>query len=176
MSQINPDKTTLPHYPSVAPGDFTQALACAANSVNLVTTDGQGGRAGLTVSSMCSVCAEPPVVLVCINQDNEFCNAVKINQVFAVNLLTTEQTNLALVFAGHSENPDQDRFQTGDWNTMSTGSPSLKGALVTLDCELTAAFPQGSHMIYTGRVVDVVNTDQSPLVYCNRAFAKSSPL
>lgn len=162
--------------PSVAPYDFTQALACAANSVNLVTTDGQGGKAGLTVSSMCSVCAVPPVVLVCINQDNEFCGAVATNQVFAVNLLTTEQADLAMVFAGHAENPDQDRFLEGNWRKMKTGAPALTGALVTLDCELTASFPQGTHMIYTGRVVDVTNTDQSPLVYCNRAFSKSTPL
>ncbi|MBX2886647.1 MAG: flavin reductase family protein [Granulosicoccus sp.] len=166
----------MSHNPSVAPAEFTQALACAANSVNLVTTDGPGGKAGLTVSSMCSVCAEPPVVLVCINQDNEFCTAIKSNQVFAVNLLSTEQTDLALVFAGHAENPDQDRFLNGSWNTMITGAPSLNSALVTLDCELTAAFPQGTHMIYTGRVVAVCNTDQSPLVYCNRVFSQSSPI
>jgi len=163
-------------YPSVQPAAFTQALACAANSVNIVTTDGSAGKAGLTVSSMCSVCAEPPVVLICVNQDNEFCAAVSQNQVFAVNLLSTQQTELAMVFAGQSDNPEQDRFLSGNWSQLNTGSPILVDALASLDCELTQSLPQGTHMIYTGRVVDVVSSTQSPLVYCNRSFTQSVPL
>lgn len=163
-------------HSSVPPGEFTRALACAANSVNVVTTNGTGGRAGLTVSSMCSVCAEPPVVLVCVNQENEFCSAIQQNQVFAVNLLTTQHTELAMVFAGQANDPERDRFLSGSWHTLTTGSPVLSDALVTLDCELTLSIPQGTHMIYTGRVVDVVNTDESPLVYCNREFTRSAPL
>jgi len=161
---------------SVTPAAFTQALASAANSVTIVTTDGRGGKAGLTVSSMCSVCAEPPVVLACVNRNNEFCPAVAANQVFAVNLVSTGQTDLAMIFAGQTDEPNRDRFMNGTWTTLETGSPVLQDALVSLDCELTAAIPQGTHIIYTGRVVGVINTDGSPLVYCNREFSRSSPL
>lgn len=162
--------------PSISSTGFTQALSYAANSVCIVATDGPGGRAGLTVSSVCSVCAEPPVMLVCVNSENEFCPAVTTNGVFSVNLLTTKQVDLAMIFSGQSGDPEQDRFEAGDWGRLTTTAPKLHGALVTLDCALSHAWPQGTHMVYTGRVVDIDSIDESPLVYCRREFAASSPM
>jgi len=113
--------TSRPQLASIAPEEFTQALANAASGVNLVTTDGPGGKAGLTVSSMCSVCAQPPVILACVAANNEFCAAAKKNGQFAINLLNTEQIELARVFAGLTDNPETDRFRYGNWHTLTTG-------------------------------------------------------
>ena len=41
-----------------------EAMAQLASAVHLVTTDGPGGRAGLTATSVCSVSDGPPTLLV----------------------------------------------------------------------------------------------------------------
>ncbi|MCK5324853.1 MAG: flavin reductase, partial [Woeseiaceae bacterium] len=49
---------------------FTNAMRHAVSSVSIVTTDGTHGRYGLTISSMTSVSADPPMLLVCVNRNN----------------------------------------------------------------------------------------------------------
>jgi len=168
--------TSRSQFASVTPEQFTQALANAASGVNVVTTDGPGGKAGLTVSSMCSVCAEPPVILACVSADNEFCDAAKVNGHFAINLLNTNQVDLAKVFAGLSDSPESDRFDYGEWTTLTTGSPVLHEALVSLDCDLSVVHAHGTHLIYVGRVVDVVSQSKDALVYCLREFRQTARL
>lgn len=161
---------------SVKAADFTAALALAANGVSLVTTDGAHGKAGLTVSSMCSVCAEPALILACVNAQNEFCSSADANKHFAVNLLTTSHTELSGVFAGLGEQPETDRFSHGIWQTLQTGSPILSDALVSLDCTLVSAKTHGTHRIYIGEVVAVLSNKAEPLIYTNRSYASASIL
>ncbi len=158
---------------TIDPKAFTDALSQAANGVAIVTTDGEHGKAGLTVSSLCSVCADPALVLACVNADNLFCVAADANKRFAINLLSVSQTTVSTVFAGMSNTPDTDRFQTGTWTTLATGSPILLDSLVSMDCELESANTHGTHRIYIGRVVAVTSTANDPLVYTKRAYAST---
>ncbi len=160
----------------VAANEFTSALALAANGVSIVTTDGTHGKAGLTVSSMCSVCAEPALILACVNASNEFCGKADANGQFAVNLLSTEHTEISAVFAGLSQDADTDRFLHGQWQTLETGSPVLSNALVSLDCKLVSATTHGTHRIYIGEVLAVISNDAAPLIYTNRQYANAVPL
>ena len=157
---------------AVDPQIFTGALAAAANSVSIVTASHAGTRAGLTVSSMCSVCAEPPLLLACVNADNDFCSLADESQRFAVNMLEQRHVQLALVFAGLTDttgNPD--RFNEGEWREGPTGSPVLERSLVSLDCEVDSVFTRGTHRVYIGKVVSVDHSPGKPLVYTDRAFA-----
>lgn len=161
---------------SVKASEFTAALSLAANGVSLVTTDGNNGKAGLTVSSMCSVCAEPALMLACVNASNEFCEFADANQQFAINLLTTSHTELSSVFAGLNNATVTDRFAFGKWKTLKTGSPILVDALVSLDCKLVSAKTHGTHRIYIGEVVALHSTESSPLIYTNRNYASALPI
>lgn len=161
---------------SVTASEFTAALALAANGVSLVTTNGKHGKAGLTVSSLCSVCADPALILACVNADNEFCDIADANEQFAVNLLTTSHTELSGVFAGLGDPPEDDRFSAGNWQTLETGSPILVDALVSLDCNLVSAKTHGTHRIYIGEVVALLSNDSAPLIYTNRNYASVSSI
>lgn len=160
----------------LAASEFTAALALAANGVSIVTTDGNSGKAGLTVSSMCSVCAEPSLILACVNADNEFCEKAVANKHFAVNILTTNHTEVSSVFAGLGQNPDADRFASGHWQTLKTGSPILSDALVSLDCQFVSAATHGTHRIFIGEVLAVLSNESAPLIYTNRQYANATPL
>jgi flavin reductase len=155
---------------------FTSALAHAANGVSVVTTGGEHGKAGLTVSSMCSVCADPALILACVHAENEFCRAASANGAFAINILSTNNLEVSKVFAGIGGNPDADRFQTGEWTTKHTGSPILQNALVSLDCITEDAHVHGTHCIYIGRVIGAYHSDGQPLVYAMREFGQTTTL
>ena len=159
--------------PTITASAFTSALSLAANGVSIVTTAHRGQRAGLTVSSMCSVCAEPALLLVCVNAENEFCALADASERFAVNILSERQQTLSNVFAGIAGNAGEDRFAAaGDWTTLSGGSPILSDALVSLDCELDTTLERGTHRVFFGHVVDVRTTRGEPLVYTARGYAR----
>jgi len=160
--------------PDCDTSDFVAALSLAANGVSIVTTDGGAGKSGLTVSSMVSVCAEPPLMLACVNLDNAFCDIADANQAFAINLLAADQQDVSNVFAGFGDDPDKDRFTVGSWSARETQSPVLDDALASLDCTLVEARSHGTHRIYIGRVLSVVTRDTAPLVYSRRGYANLS--
>lgn len=151
---------------------FTSALSLAANGVSIVATSLRGERAGLTVSSMCSVCAEPALLLVCINADNEFCAMADESGSFSINILKDDQTDVSNVFAGLADTDDADRFTgVGEWTTLTSGAPILTDALVSLDCEVDTTLERGTHRIYLGHVIDVRTTRGNPLIYTARGYA-----
>lgn len=150
--------------------DFVAALSLAANGVAIVTTEGDSGKSGLTISSMVSVCANPPLMLACVNADNNFCDLADANNAFAINLLAQDQQPLSNIFAGIGENPDIDRFTCGNWTARDTGSPILEDALASLDCALVEGRTHGTHRIYIGRVLSVATRDVAPLVYSRRGY------
>ncbi len=162
--------------PSVTASAFTSALSQAANGVSVVTTSHNGQDAGLTVSSMCSVCADPALILVCVNLDNEFCQMAIESGSFAVNIIPSDSVDLAGIFAGLGEDPKQERFSVGDWTRLATGSPILSNALVALDCQLDSSLVKGSHRVFFGKVVDVRTTSGEPLLYTDRRFASVQPV
>ena len=122
---------------------------------------------------MCSVCAEPALLLVCVNAGNEFCAMVDASARFAVNILGEHQQAVSNVFAGIGEETESDRFAAaGEWTTLASGAPILGDALVSLDCELDTALERGTHRVFFGRVIDVRTTRGEPLVYTARGYAQ----
>ena len=161
--------------PNITASAFTSALSQAANGVSVVTTTCEDVDAGLTVSSMCSVCADPALLLVCVNSDNAFCDLAMRSKRFAVNILPSTCVEIASVFAGLVEERSDDRFSTGTWTRLTTGAPILSEALVALDCLLESSQQHGSHRVFFGNVVDVRTTSGEPLIYTDRRFAVVEP-
>lgn len=169
------NENTTEQMPCITASAFTSALSQAANGVSVVTTTHNQTDAGLTVSSMCSVCADPALILACVNSDNEFCDMAISSGRFAVNLLPSTCVELATVFAGLGEDKDSDRFDVGLWTRLTTGAPVLSEALVALDCLVESSQVHGTHRVFFGKVVDVRTTSGDPLLYTDRRFAAVHP-
>jgi flavin reductase (DIM6/NTAB) family NADH-FMN oxidoreductase RutF/DNA-binding transcriptional LysR family regulator len=152
---------------------FIDGMSRAAASVVLVTTDGEHGRAGVTVSAMASVSADSaqPSLLVCVHQRSPAAPAILANGVFCVNLLRDSQAWLSDTFAGRRATETGDKFEAGQWVTLATGAPALADGLVAFDCRLRMATLYGSHYILVGEVEQAVVAEHGPaLVYANRAY------
>ncbi|WP_299651002.1 flavin reductase family protein [uncultured Jannaschia sp.] len=156
--------------------DFIHAMSRAAATVSVVTTDGPGGRAGVTVSAMTSVSADgdAPTMLVCINKGASAATPILTNGCFAVNVLGAGQQRVADVFAGRIETPGGDKFASVDWAVAATGAPILNG-LAGFDCDVQSADLVGTHHVIIGAVRAVrVAEEGSPLIYGMRSYLKTS--
>ena len=155
---------------------FVAAMRRAASSVTIVTTDGEAGRFGLTVSAMSSVSAEPPMLLVCLNTRSPAAAAVLGNGVFAVNLLAESQGELACAFAGRPLVGAPFDFATAEWAPGETGAPLLRRAAARFDCRVAQSHLAGTHRIIVGHVLSASSDGEAaPLVYGNRLFGRHAP-
>ena len=159
-----------------SPDRFVAAMAGAATQVSVVTTEGSAGRFGVTVSAFSSVSAEPPLVLVCINRRSPAVEAIIANGRFCVNLLGTDQSEIANCFAGRPGAHVPYDFACADWRVAATGAPVLAQAAASFDCTMHAAHDAGTHRIFIGRVRQALSQPAAPLAFANRAYQALSPL
>ena len=113
---------------------FIEGMSRAAFCVNVVTTDGPAGRAGVTISAMSSVSADGgnPTVLVCINQQSRTAAAILENRTFCINVLRDDHADIADRFGGRVNREDGDRFAGASWVEGGTRAPRLANAVVTI--------------------------------------------
>ena len=152
----------------VAKSDFTATMRNVASSVSVVTTDGEAGRHGGTVSSFCSVSADPPTMLVCLNRASQIAATVAANGCFSINVLPASANYIADRFAGVHDNEISDRFIGIEYSNSKTG-PALANAVV-LGCRVQEIVESGSHYIITGLVHKVDRGHAQPLAYLNGAY------
>jgi flavin reductase (DIM6/NTAB) family NADH-FMN oxidoreductase RutF len=144
-----------------------------AAGVTIVTTRAGDVPAGLTATSVCSLTAEPPRLLVCINRDVDAHRLIARAGIFAVNLLTPAHRELADLFGGRTEVVGPARFAAGRWATGRTGTPLLVDAAAVFECRLVEAIDAGTHSIFIGEVeaVTLPGDDPPPLAYHDGAYA-----
>lgn len=149
---------------------FTNAMRRAVSGVSIVTTSGDFGRYGLTVSSMTSVSAEPPMLLVCVNKSSVAHDAIAGNRRFAINVLSARQQSLAASFAGSDAFGPAYDFSSGEWTVSSSGLPQLVTPAAIFECDLDTALAAGTHSIFIGRVTRAYGAEETPLAYSNREY------
>lgn len=152
---------------------FLQGMAAAACTVNVVTTDGPAGRAGVTVSAMASVSADgdAPTMLVCVHHLSPAAQAIIENGCFCTNILRDDQSYISDSFAGRLKTPGGDKFACAEWTPMATGAPRVLDPLTAFDCSVISGERVGTHHVFIGQVRETfVAPAGNPLIYANRAY------
>lgn len=158
---------------------FLEGMSRVASAVTVVTTDGDAGRFGVTVSSMTSVSADTskPSLLISVHHLSPACEAIRRNRRFCANVLSGNQSFVSDLFSGRHKDLNENRFGAIGWKPGLTGSPVIAGAVVSLDCELKTALFWGTHFIFIGEVEQIeLSTQRSPLVYANRGYRRAIPI
>ena len=162
---------------TVTPQSFIQGMRQLASGVTLITSAHEGRRGGLTATAVCSVSADPPQLLACINRQAETHNLIAASSAFAVNVLARHQHRLAQVFAGVGGVYGDRRFAEAEWRTLTTGAPVLSPCVASFDCQLIELVPAATHSIFIGRVVAVHSqAELDPLVYVEGDYGLIAPL
>jgi flavin reductase (DIM6/NTAB) family NADH-FMN oxidoreductase RutF len=140
--------------PEVGPADrFKSAMRQLAGGVSVVTAGRAGNISGMTVTSVTSLSAEPPSLLVCVNRQSSSWPLIESYGAFAVNILHADQQDIADRFAGRRGVSGAARFDGANWTTLVTGVPVLTDALAAIDCQVEEVIERHSHAIVIGRVV-----------------------
>ncbi|MBM2767546.1 flavin reductase family protein [Burkholderia anthina] len=134
---------------SINAGLFKLGMRRLAASVCLITAGkSEEERVGLTATAVCSVSADPPTVLCCVNRSSASYGTILKTGAFAVNVLTLADQGLADRFS--SGIPAKEKFTGGSW--IQGLSPTLETAFVSFDCRIDSHVEIGTHGILFGRV------------------------
>ena len=147
-------------------------MGAIATGVSVVTTDGLRGRFGQTVSSFCSVSADPPQMLACLRRQSPICAAIDANGCFAINVLSETDARIAESFAGRLPRRMAYDFALGDWEEDALGSPMLLRATASFSCRLEQRMIRDSHAVYIGVVISVGRNQTSPLLHRLRRYGR----
>lgn len=151
--------------------DFRLAMRQVVSSVAIVTARAGGVRNGLTATAVCSVSAEPPTLLACVNRNASATALIAESGCFGVSFLATTQEGIARAFSTPKLSADE-RFGEGAWRDLVTGAPILDGAAASFDCRVEETIVSGTHHIYLGRVVAVVAVSRDALLYRDGVFRR----
>jgi flavin reductase (DIM6/NTAB) family NADH-FMN oxidoreductase RutF len=148
---------------AVLHSDFKKGMRRLSSSVSLITAGGELGRNGMTATAVCSVSAEPPILLIGINLGASIHDQIMQSGSFGVNLLRPRHRHLADRFS--SGLSGEARFEHGDWQEGALGVPILEDALASFACEVIKVVTVGTHDIFFGQVVGIDVGDGTPLLY-----------
>ncbi|MDA5195032.1 flavin reductase family protein [Govanella unica] len=146
---------------------FKRGMRQLASGVSVVTSRFEDNLAGMTVTAVASLSAEPPKLLVCLNRAGQTFDMVRQSRIMCVNILSAEQTELAAAFARSSEN----KFAGCDWDIAKTGAPIIREAAVSFDCRIDNIIDAGTHGIVIGEILDIIIAEEANcLVYKNGQY------
>ncbi len=155
---------------------FRAAMARFPGAVTIVTALAGTQRRGITATAVCSVTADPPSLLVCLNRATGTCAAVQDSGLFNVNLLPGDDGAMAQRFAGMAGVTGDDKFALGDWHPDARGLPLLSDAVLGLSCKVTNATEAGSHCVFIGQILGISQQDGAALIYERAGFHRLAPI
>ncbi|MBN9062732.1 MAG: hypothetical protein BGP06_15855 [Rhizobiales bacterium 65-9] len=142
---------------------FKQGMRALVGAVSVVAVqDANGFSAGLTATAVCSLSADPPSLLVCVNRSSTIAPGLKQDDAFSVNVLAEDQIEVAQAFGGQKTVQGPARFIYGSWARSAHDTPLLVGARVSFECVVEKVMDYATHHIVIGRVTDVHLRHPSP--------------
>jgi flavin reductase (DIM6/NTAB) family NADH-FMN oxidoreductase RutF len=151
--------------------EFISSMAAFPTGVTIVTTlDEDGAACGLTCNAFMSVSAEPPLVLVSVDQTSNTLPALRRNGRFVVNFLAAGREELAL----HCASKGSDKFMAVNWRASDPhGLPILhEDSVAYARCDVVREIEAGDHVLLLGHVQELTapDADAVPLLYFRRTY------
>jgi flavin reductase ActVB len=153
---------------------FLEIMASFPSGVGVATTIDGGEPRGLTTTAVCSVSAEPPLLLVCVDVTSRTLPSLLERRGFVVNFLRSGRDELARLFASKAEH----KFDGVAWQPSPNGLPVLHDdAIAWAECSTEQEIEAGDHLILLGLVEAgaALRPDEPPLLYYRRRWGEWTP-
>ena len=159
------------HFGGLLPEEFKLAFRNHAGGVAVITADAGEGPVGITVTSVFSVSAEPPLLVFSLSDHASSAPTILRADTVVVHLLGAEQLPIAQLCATSGI----DRFaDTELWDRLATGEPYFPSTHTWIRGRIIDRMTAGSSTIVAVHALESkVSTDTSgsdPLVYHNRTW------
>ena len=147
------------------------AFMALVQGVYVVTTRAGDKINGMTAAWVSQVSLKPLLVMVSIAPPRYTHTLIKESGVFAINVLTSDQVELAKRF-GYKSGRKIDKLAGLDCLTAARGVPVLPQAYAYLDLKLVHTFAAGDHTLFVGEVVEakILHPESHPLIFKKSDF------
>jgi flavin reductase (DIM6/NTAB) family NADH-FMN oxidoreductase RutF len=151
---------------------FRSVMRRLAGGVSIITAGRGDDITGMTVTSLTSLSAAPPRLLVSINRQASSISLIDRHRLFGVNILGSNQQELAARFSNNKLKGAQ-RFEGISWFRGSAGVPLLGNALATVECWVEEIIERHSHGIVVGSLLSFdLSHRLSGLVYWDGEYVE----
>ncbi|MEU8825181.1 flavin reductase family protein [Streptomyces sp. NPDC048636] len=152
---------------AIDPQQLRTCLGYFATGVTVVSCAVGDTPHGATVNAFTAVSLDPPLVLVSLSRTSKAARLMA-GRPFTVNVLSEDQRDLALRFAGSPEA----RGPSPSWLPAPLGlAPALSGSPATFSCSPWAIYDGGDHLLFVGRVERLTHHPESrPLLFYRGSF------
>jgi flavin reductase (DIM6/NTAB) family NADH-FMN oxidoreductase RutF len=149
---------------------FRSVMRRLAGGVSIITAGKGGDITGMTVTSLTSLSATPPRLLVSINRQASSFALIERHRLFGVNILGSDQHDIASQFS-NGRLKGRQRFEGIEWSPGSSGVPLLGNSLATIECQVEEIIERHSHGIIVGSLLSFELAPRvSGLVYWNGQY------
>ncbi len=130
--------------------DFKAAMRALPSGIAAVTTANGEKIAGMIVSSLTSISAEPPLLGFFAHESSSLHGLLALSGRFVANVLGEAHSNVMSNFLSEPQGPA--RFKAAQWITSERGQPLLEDALASLECDVISTQRLGSHHLVVGKI------------------------
>lgn len=138
---------------------FRNAMGKFATGVNVIATELDGEIYGMTANAFMSVSLDPKLIVISIGKNARMLDRIEQSGKFSVNVLSCEQQEESMRFAGQKQ--FEDKFEFARLADM----PVVENALCQLSCEVYNTHDEGDHILFIGEVKDFEIIDGEPLIF-----------
>jgi flavin reductase (DIM6/NTAB) family NADH-FMN oxidoreductase RutF len=164
--------TYLPDKTDEIEPQFRSLMRRLAGGVSIVTAGRGDDITGMTVTSLTSLSASPPRVLVSIGRQASSFALIERHQLFGINILGADQQQLAEQFSD-GKLKGKHQFEGTTWAHGPSGIPLLSKSLAVAECEVEEIIERYSHGIIVGRLLTVKFAQHlSGLIYWNGKYVE----
>lgn len=153
---------------------FKEAFRLHPAGVALASGRAPAGPVGLTLSSVASVSADPPVLSFSVTRTTGSAAGILAAPTFVVHFLAETQAAVAEAFARTGAprfTPEQ------GWSELPSGEPYLPGATAALRCAVRETLQVGPSVLILADVLEAVpGAPGEPLLYRDRRFLSGAKL
>lgn len=159
--------------PLVEAAEFKAAMRALPAGVSVVTTGTGDNMAGMVVSSLTSVSAQPPMVGFFVHRASSMHAPLLSEGRFAANVLGARHQAVMASFLDKRQG--QQRFASGTWITGETGVPVLADAQASIECEIVCTQALGTHDLVVGKVRRTACSPTDAMVHFNASTHVLTP-
>ncbi|WP_408011314.1 flavin reductase family protein [Pseudalkalibacillus sp. A8] len=138
---------------------FRTAMGNFTTGVTVIVTELDGQEYGMTANAFMSLSLDPMKVIISVGENAKILSKIKESGKFSVNILSADQQELSMIFAGQIKEPRKVDFDYLD------GKPVIPNALAQVTCDVSSEYVEGDHTLFVGDVTDLCLEEGDPLVF-----------
>jgi flavin reductase len=173
------DVNAMPDLAVVAEDDaarrtrFLALMRLVPAPVAIIACASASGTSGLAATAWCSLSANPPMMLACVNRSASAHDLIVAVGAFSINVLPESDSELCAIFSGQRGLEGAERFVAGNWSHGSLGQPILGSAVAAFECRLSECHSYGTHTLITGQVEAMgENAGGHALLYADGKYSR----